>query len=359
VVLLAGARARRVESSVWALAEALCPTQKDPSSSLEDQWGAFLAGQVLAESVDLSFVESQDKPKLKRVQEALCGVLQAESFPAKERVAVGKSLSVLGDPRFDARHWWLPKGAELGFVEIPAGPFLMGSDRAIDLAAYQREIPQRPVLLPRYWLSRFPVTVGQFRVFVEQTGCAPKNLDCLEGASNLPVAWVTWQEAQAYCEWLGDRLVEKARTSPETGALWMELRSGSLRASLPSEAEWEKGARGLDGRLYPWGNAFDLKRANCDRAGIGERSAVGCFSCGASTYGCEDLSGNVWEWTRGIYPDDTEESPKSLAQISCVLRGSAFNNNLWFARCAYRRLYIQDDRYGDIGFRVVLSPFRL
>src|SRR6185369_8055328 len=175
----------------------------------------------------------------------------------------------------------------------------MGSDQRADTVSFEDERPRHSVTLSRFWIGRYPVTVGQFRAFVEASGYCSEESDWEDGSSTLPVARVSWNDALAYCEWLGDRLQEMApRRQVGSTALWSGLVSGGLRASLPSEAEWEKTARGVDGRTYPWGREADANRASYGDTGLGERSVVGCFPGGASPYGVEELSGNVWEWTR-------------------------------------------------------------
>jgi len=198
-------------------------------------------------------------------------------------------------------------GARL--VEIPAGPFLMGSQKDHDPDAYDNELPQHEVQLPRYFIGCYPVTVAQFRAFVEGAGSRPENSRRLGGIANHPVVTVSWYEALEYCDWLTERLRAWPGTPEPLGTL---LRNEGWQVGLPSEAEWEKAARGTDGRIYPWAKELDPHQANYEDTGINTCSAVGCFPGGASPYGVEDLSGNVSEWTRGLsgnypYPTDQPE----------------------------------------------------
>ncbi|RMF27034.1 MAG: NACHT domain-containing protein, partial [Chloroflexi bacterium] len=156
------------------------------------------------------------------------------------RAAAGRALARLGDPRFRPDAWFLPDEALLGFVHIPAGPFLMGSSED-DERARNNEKPQHEVYLPDYYIARYPVTVAQWRAFLEASGHRPRDEDSLRDPDNHPVRWVSWYEALAYCEWLTETL-RRWEGTPEP--LRTLLREKGWVVTLPSEAEWEKAARG-------------------------------------------------------------------------------------------------------------------
>ena len=136
----------------------------------------------------------------------------------------------------------------LGFVEVPEGPFLMGSDKEKDREAYDDEQPQHEVEVPKFYIGCYPVTVAQYRAFVENSGHKPENPDCLKGLDNHPVVHVTWHESLAYCKWLNDMLLGWNKTPGPLATLLRKGEGGDpWRVILPSEAEWEKAARGADG----------------------------------------------------------------------------------------------------------------
>ena len=376
VALLAGAKAAKGAAfALWSLVDALCDSEPDATTASRDAvWGAQIAAQAIIEIADLSRLNFSNQRKLARVRQWLMKLLRDERLPVTERALAGDNLATLGDPRFDAEQWYLPAEPLFGFREIPAGLFLMGSDSRRDKRADDRECPQHEVNLPGYYLSRWPVTVAQFAAFVKESGFQPEDPDCLKGIANHPVIRVSVNDALAYCRWLDTRLKGLARErlvadnalSANGYQLWPMLANGSLGIGLPSEAEWEKGARGTDGRLYPWGDDPDPNRANYGKTGLNGTSAVGCFPNGASPYDCEEMSGNVWEWTRSQddkYPyileklyQQTQKSSLAAANWS-VRRGGAFIDGIELVRCAFRntRERESDDVYA--GFRVVASPF--
>jgi len=273
---------------------------------------------------------------------------------APRRAAAGRALAELGDPRQEV----LTVDA-MEFCPVPAGRFRMGSGED-DAAAFEEEKPRHEVDLPyEYRMARYPVTVAQFREYVEATGDDEVRPYRLRAPANSPAVGVSWYQAMAFCEWLTLRFREKG------------LLEVGWTVRLPSEAEWEKAARGTDGRIYPWGARPDPDLANYDETGVKDVSAVGCFPGGASVYGCEEMSGNVWEWTRSLWgenpgspsfrypydPLDGRESVSAPPKLLRVLRGGSCVNLSRNARCAIRDWNQPDNRGLGIGFRVLLSPF--
>lgn len=189
-------------------------------------------------------------------------------------------------------------------VAIPAGPFTMGQD-----GSKPKNGPAHTVDLPAYEIDRFEVTNEEFAHFVDQAGYttyaeqnSTKNWrDAAEGKPNHPVVYVTWDDATAYCEWAGKR--------------------------LPTEAEWEKAARGDDGRAYPWGNEFNPEAGNFYEGGIRGTTAVGSFAAGASPYGVEDMAGNVREWVADYflpYPGAAADADPFFGEENRVNRGGGW-----------------------------------
>ncbi|HEX6900980.1 MAG TPA: SUMF1/EgtB/PvdO family nonheme iron enzyme [Thermoanaerobaculia bacterium] len=280
-----------------------------------------------------------------RVVAALLDMMRSvgQVEPAR-RAAAGKTLAAVGDPR---REIMTVDGME--FRTLPAGLFRMGSDGPEGSSA---ERPAHECDLPyEYWIGRYPVTVAQFQEYVKGTGELLRNVDSLRGPGNQPVVWVSWFEALAFCRWLEARWRKQG------------ILAEGWSVSLPSEAEWEKAARGIDGRKYPWGDKFDPDRANVGESGIGEISAVGCFPSGASPCRCEEMSGNTWEWTRSTQKSfpyartDGREDTKAYRQILRIVRGGSYSSSSKNARCAYRNWSGPDHRNDRMGFRIVVLPF--
>lgn len=220
--------------------------------------------------------------------------------------------------------WVNPKDG-MEFVYVPAGLFKMGS-----VDGEKDEMPVHTVELAGYWIGKYEVTVGQFRKFLEEGGYVPQG-DWKKSGDDprLPVVYVTWNDAVAYCKWAGVR--------------------------LPTEAEWEKAARATDGRTYPWGNEWDPRKVNSTEGNLGHAAPVGTYPDGASPYGALDMGGNVWEWTSSLcqpYPynaDDGREDPK--ANGLRVVRGGGWFTDRVDARAGFRLGFLRDGRVGSLGFR--------
>ena len=387
VFVLAAGHAARTHRLVQALSavNALCPEGPKRMKRVgEPDAAAYRRAQLAGESLlEIGMIgvrrEETGRAILARVWDWMMTAMRADDvLEAQERAEAGDVLAKLGDPRFRADAWHLPDEPLLGFVEVPKGPFLMGSDEVQDKMARDNEQPQHELLLPTYYIARYPVTVAQFRAFVEDSDFQPGDADSLRGVDNHSVVWVSWHEALAYCKWLTQKLREWEKTPEPLATL---LREAGWVITLPSEAEWEKAARGSeDSRRYPWGEDTDPNRANYEDTGIGTTSAVGCFPGGASPYGVEDLSGNVWECTRSLWgkdkdsqwgkdwkkpdfghpydPKDGRENLEAGDDFLRVVRGGAFYYAAADARCAARRdWYTRYRDGGDGGFRVVVAPF--
>lgn len=247
--------------------------------------------------------------------------------------------------------WKLPWG-EPDWVEIPAEPFIMGNEKG-----NEDEKPLHTISLPTFWMARVPVTNAQYALFVADASYqAPEHWrggKPPRGLENHPVVNVSWQDSIAYCHWLTEKI--------------------GRPITLPSEAEWEKAARGCSAeRLYPWGGwgdpFFNTRgvwadlHANTSGLGLDDTTPVGLFPSGASPYGCLDMSGNVWEWTRSLYkkyPYDPSDGREDLSQDGArVARGGAFDSVTWGARCT-RRVWSHLGSFDRvIGFRVCISSLQ-
>ena len=196
-------------------------------------------------------------------------------------------------------------------VEIPAGVFTMGST---DADADADERPVARIFVETFRIDRVEVTNRRYVRCVEAGGCTPPSGgDPTQHArAEQPVTILSWRQADAYCRWAGKR--------------------------LPTEAEWEKAARGPDGRRYPWGDTFALERASAGPTlGLGP---VGRHPTGASPYGVLDMAGSVWEWTASLYrpyPYDARDGREDpTARGARVNRGGSWYYGPWYVRTTYR-----------------------
>lgn len=222
-------------------------------------------------------------------------------------------------------------------ISIPAGEFTMGSPEG---EGEKDEHPQHKVYLDAYYIGKYEVTNEQFAKFVNETDYQAKGLwenYYKPGTADHPVVWVSWNDAVAYCKWAGLR--------------------------LPTEAEWEKAARGIDGRRYPWGNEWDESRCNNS---VGSPSSgtklVGSYSSGVSPYGCLDMAGNVCEWCSDWYRESFYGySPRSNPQGPGsgnlrILRGGSWgSNHPDHLRAASRSWFDPTTGYYNYGFRAARS----
>jgi formylglycine-generating enzyme required for sulfatase activity len=324
------------------------------------------------------------------------------------RARAGDALARLGDPRREVMTI-----EDMQFCFVPAGPFWMGDEDKTNMKP-------NSALDYDYWISRYPITNAQFAEFVQAGGyqearywqeakaenfwqdgkfkgryddnfrTQPYDFGAPFNLPNHPVVGITWYEALAFSRWLNEVCQNKN---------WREAK---ISVQLPSEVEWEKAARGGEEipqshiitaiseirtnarlsaqagpneqrkrndklqRQYPWDDNPDPNRANYADTGINATSAVGCFPGGASPYGCEEMSGNVWEWTRSLwenypYPTDAKERAKrenleAPRDKGRVWRGGAFYSDDRFVRCAARdRNYPYNWDY-RLGFRVAVLP---
>lgn len=286
---------------------------------------------------------------------ALVGTVRAFR-PSSDDAPLPPMAGASDSSRFRPDLWFLPAEDLLGFVEIPSGPFLMGSDPALDSLAYDNEHwletgGQATVEIPSFYIGRYEVTVAQFRAFVEATGHRADPA-ALTGVADHPVSAVSWPDALSYARWLEGELIG----SPDTPAGLASLLEEGWRVTLPTEAEWEKAARGTDGRIYPWGNEPRRDRANF---GSGGPRPVGSVPCPECPHGLADMAGNVWEWTRTPFrtaPYDGRGSPTNLADDALwVIRGGSFGDSEQNVRTAVRGGGDPGARRPFIGFRVGIS----
>jgi formylglycine-generating enzyme required for sulfatase activity len=257
---------------------------------------------------------------------------------------------------FDSNNWYLANDSAFGFVEIPAGAFTMGSNPVLDSMAYgneqwSRRKRQGEVELPRYFISRFETTVAQYSAYLVDTDQLSQALN-LNSAGNFPVAGVTWAETLRYARWLEEKL-RQSTTTPEQ--IKKFLGSGA-HVTLPSEAQWEKAARGTENKVFPWGSRVRTDVANFNN---NRPLVVGALSCPSCSYGLSDMSGNLWELTRSPlqdYPYNPEDDGEDLSsEVIWVMRGGSYSDQINNVRAAVRGGVDPSVRSLTIGFRLVIT----
>ncbi len=388
-----------------ALVAELCPAT-EPGDDVGWQ-AAWLAGEVLCElGLARARATHQGQDLLRRVRLRLAALLESGHLASRERAEAGDVLARLDDPRpgvgvapgADGR----PPLPDFVWVEVPAGAFVMGS-RQNDAEAYDDEKPRQRLEIPDgYWLARYATTVAQYGCFVDGGGYddprwwtpdgrawrrgewdsqltdgwvrswleerpaelrgAPLRWDEQREHPNRPVVWVSWFEAVAFCRWLTAALQaagsrQRVWRGGQTSDLPLPL--SSLQWRLPTEAEWEKAARGEQGRRYAWGDEdWEPQRANLEWS-IGNATPVGMYPLGATPSGLLDLNGNIWEWTASLYrpypyrgDDGRNDAEAGAARVG---RGGSWDNNQRDARCACRDGYVPGFFDDNVGFRVVVS----
>jgi formylglycine-generating enzyme required for sulfatase activity len=253
----------------------------------------------------------------------------AEAATPEEEAETGTEAEP--EPEAEAQ----PEAEEMedsGMVAIPAGEFVMGSGQG-------DEEPAHTVFADAFEIDVSEVTNAEFAQFVEETGYqtdaeksgdpSPWRAYFQNGKDRYPVVKVSWNDAQAYCDWAGKR--------------------------LPTEVEWEKAARGTDERVYPWGDEWDVAKVNSKESGFRGPVTVGSFSEGVSPYGAMDMGGNVWEWTDSWYqgyPQTTFNS-NYFGETYKVLRGGGWFSEQEQVRTTKRNANSPGAANDDIGFRCV------
>lgn len=301
-----------------------------------DRWSAAADGAAVPRGGSPECVrchEGDRKDLSADLQEARCSTCHHGALPRPQALHIAADPN--GRPTPANRTGSTPSLRKGDMVLVPAGSFWMGFDHR-----HPDEEPRHQVYVAEFLIDRFEVTNAQYREFLEATGKSLRDAWPAgvfpQTLADHPMANASWFDGKAYCEWRGAR--------------------------LPTEAEWEKAARGVDERRFPWGNALDVRRANIAEARIGHTTPVGAFPDGRSPYGLYDMSGNVWEWTEDWYqpyPGNAEPG-ENYGEKYKVARGGAWKQCTFYgcgtnAPTFNRSFFSPTVRGETFGFRCARS----
>ena len=375
VLRLAAANVRDQPALLWMLVAELLAAHDDPKSQpSRSAWAVLLAGDALAETT-LQNTPKRHQRDRDRLPGLMLGLLGNDALPAAQRVQLGRHLDLLGDPR--------PEVVSLDTIRFALqtpGTYWLGYEQLADRS------PEHPHTIGYpFALAEFPLSTAQWREFVQASGHSPEDPQSLTGPGNQPAVCVAWTEARALCAYLNDR--------------WQSWLPSGWHVDLPTEAEWEFGARGAEQiarqpqwitaesltsllasastvslqpnpwprRRFPWGDDDIAEGANI---GLGlRRSSLGCFPLGASANGLQDMGGNVWEWTRSLWGrDDSKfefgypyaahrakrERLDAGPEVQRVVRGGSFYDPRGGAHSSLRFKLHPPHCFDFLGLRLVL-----
>jgi len=300
---------------------------------------AGLRGALVAAGAHDASSESHDM-----IRDTLHRIIRAGALAPIERVAAGRHLSELGDPR-DLE----------ALVEIPGGSFTMGC------ASHPNSSPVHPAAVAPFHIGLYPVTNASYAAFIAATG---RHWASTHGhdndRANMPATDLTWRDARAYCTWLTEAWRKAGRISQD------------MTVRLPTEPEWERAARGdqrtsSNNFIHPWGSEWDDDRVNGESLGLNDICTVGLFPRGRSPFGCYDMAGMVWEWCSTLwgenmtapsftypYRNDDRENDLAADRMRRVLRGGCFSSSAAKANATYRGSLEASGFWRGNGFRIVV-----
>lgn len=316
----------------------------------EPQAAALLVADLLAEQPDLLAEQPSRKTlalqnaPLAQLRAALLHIIVDPASAPTLRKRAGHHLARYGDPR--------PLDQ---LITIDGGNFTMGS------RLHPNSSPEHPLRVDSFRIGRYPVTNASYTQFIAATG---RHWHSSAGGdasmATCPAVDLSWNDARAYCDWLTGEWRAKGVIGPQD------------TVRLPTEPEWEYAARGHqaagDNVIYPWGEGWQPNGGNVETHGFNEACPVGLFPSGRAASGCEDMAGQVWEWTSTLwgtdmatpswrypYADDGREAAQADASVRRVLRGGCFSSGAEKACCTYRGSLEPDGFWRGNGFRVALS----